>query len=388
MKKVLFIFNGMNKNGGVLSISGGDIRLLEMVKNAKNIEINLLTTPNGIEFMRRYDQDYHKAYIIDYVINSGIVSNFLISLKALLLYKTKASQFKNGIVYSSCEHLYDVLPAMRLKLFNHCEWYAVYHWVEDYPWREKRGNTPLLNRYAYWLNRYVAGLMIKLFATQILAVSDQTKDKLVEIKKIKPSRIKAVYCGVEFARIREIVNKYRSEQGAQYDAVFMKRLNYGKGIKDLLEIWLQVVRKKPTAKLAVIGDGSEEVVSQVRQFITDNGLEKNIDILGVVYDIEKKFRLLLSSKLFLLPTHEENWAIVIGEAMTCEVPVVVSRLKEIESIWQDNVIWCGVGQTDEFANAVINLLDDPAAAKLQAQRALKFIERYDWKKIAADEFVS
>lgn len=384
--KVLFIFNGITKNGNQVSVSGGDIRLLEIMKYSKGVEINILTTPNGLEFLKKYDQPYARSYVINEVVQGGLISNLRISLKACFYGQSGISEYKDSIVYSSCEHLYDVLPAWRLKRRNHCTWYAVYHWVEEYPWRDKRGNTPALARYAYWLNRYFAGWLIKHYADDILAVSDQTKAKLVAIKKINPKKIKAVYCGVEYQKIQRIIKKYAAEKGKTYDAVFMKRLNYGKGVLDLLKIWQGVVSKKPNAKLAIIGDGTAEVLSQIRTFITKNGLDKNIDLLGVIYDDEVKFRVINSAKVFLLPTHEENWAIVIGEAMAAGVPVVVSRLKEIVPIWQDNVVWCRVSDTKDFTGQVTNLLGNPKKAADLAARAHKFIVRYDWKNIADSEF--
>jgi len=386
MRKVLFIFNGMIKNNGVVSVSGGDIRLLEVMKYAENVERNLLTTPNGLEFLKKYDQPYDKAYVIDQVVQGGIVSNLMITLRAWFFGKTGVKEFKDGIVYSSCEHIYDVLPALRLKRRNGCKWYAVYHWVEDYPWREKRGNTPFIPRYAYWLNRYIAGWLIKRYADEILGVSDQTKEKLVAMKHIPEDRIKAVYCGVEYQKILDIVGKYKAEKGTKYDAVFMKRLNYGKGVLDLLKIWKEVVAKKPDAKLAVIGDGSDEIIEQVNQFLKENNIEKNVELLGVIYDVAEKFRIINSAKVFLLPTHEENWAIVIGEAMAAGVPVVVSRLKEITPIWKDNVVWCDVGDIEAFSKEVLYLIEDEKARSALADKAQAFIPRYDWKQIAHDEF--
>lgn len=385
--KVLFIFNGMVKNSGKLSISGGDIRLLEIIKNIPNAQRYLLTTPNGVEFMKKYDQKYDKAYVIQHTIGSGIKDNLVISIKALFFGNTGVKEYKSDIVYSSCEHIYDVLPALRLKLLNRCKWYAVYHWVEDYPWREDRGNTPLLRRYAYWLNRAFSGLLIKMFADNVLAVSDQTKDKLIAMKHIKSERIKAVYCGVEYAKIQKVVTKYKKEKATKYDAVFMKRLNYGKGVFDLLRIWDQVVKLKPDAKLAIIGDGADDVLQKMQEYITEKKLEKNIDILGVIYDFEEKFRIVNSAKVFLLPTHEENWAIVIGEAMACEVPVIATRLNEIVPIWKDNVSWCDVSDIDGFAKQVLDLTGSESKAKNQSDKAKVFVQQYEWKLIAENELV-
>ena len=205
MKKILFIINGLVKNGDKVGISGGDMRLAEIVKNTDVSLVNILTTPNGVEFLNKLSIKYKSLYIINYSIDSGIISNLTISFKSLFFLPVKLKKFKKGIVYSSCEHLYDVLPALRLKLLNKCKWYAVYHWVEDYPWKEKRGDTPFLRRYLYWLNRWFSGFLIKIFADKILAVSDQTKDKLLDIKKINEDR--GTTCLIVSHELN-IVNKY------------------------------------------------------------------------------------------------------------------------------------------------------------------------------------
>jgi len=384
--RILFIFNGLVKNEGKVGISGGDIRLFEIIKNLdSSIKSDVYTTPNGCELLEKLNVPYSEKYELKENVDSGIISNLRLALRTLV---TSPPGLKNydGSVYSSCEHLYDVFPALKLKLFSGCKWYAVYHWVEDYPWREKRGDTPLLRRYLYWLNRWFSGALIKYFADEILGVSDQTVNKLHDIKNIKSSKLRSVYCGVSFDMIQSVKNKYSTEKESKYDAVYMKRLNHGKGIFDLLEIWKMVCDTSPEAKLAIIGDGSPEIVADIKKFIVDNKLSKNIDLLGVVYDFEEKFRLLNSSKLFILPTHEENWAIVIGEAMAVELPVIVYRLKEIEPIWKDNVTWINAGDTKAFADSIIEQLTSPDLRKAFSQKAVNFIRQYDWKLIAKNEF--
>lgn len=382
---ILFIINGMTKNEGVVSVSGGDMRLLEMVRTIPEKEKFLLTTPNGIEFFDRYPEvKYNHAFVIPHDLKSGIVSNLAVSIKSWLLWKSGAKRFREGIVYSSCEHLYDILPALRLKLFNNCEWYAVYHWVEDYPWREKRGNTPLVQRYAYWLNRWVSGFIIKYFSDHILAVSEPTREKLIELKKISPVKIKTVYCGVNYDTIQEIVGKLQFAEKT-YDAVFMKRLNYGKGVLDLLKIWKEVVKVKPNARLAIIGDGTPDVLEKVNAYIQKNSLTQNVTLLGVIYDMREKFSIIASSKVFLLPTHEENWAIVVGEAMAAGTPVIVSRLDEIVPIWKDNVVWCDVGDIKAFATETLKMINDPDHASRISKKASEFITRYDWQTIGRNE---
>lgn len=386
MKRVLFIFNGLMKNNGKVGVSGGDVRLFEVIKNTKNYQIELLTNPNGEELVKKLKVPFDNLHVINYVVSGGFVSNLVIAWKSLFGLPGGLSDFE-GMVYSSCEHLYDVLPAWRMKIFNKCKWIAVYHWVEDYPWKEVRGGTPWLIRYAYWLNRWISGAIIKYWADEILAVGPTTYEKLVSMKKINKKKLKMVYCGVEYEKITKLAHRKIKDKGKKYDALFMKRLNYGKGILDLLEIWKRVCQKKPKARLAIMGDGPQEVIDKINSFIKKNELENNIDMLGVVYDFEKKFEVMNSAKLFVLPTHEENWAIVIGEAMAVGLPIICYDLKEIKPIWEDEVEWVQLGKIDEFARKILKYLDDSRLRSLKAKKGVKFIKKYDWKEIGGNELL-
>jgi glycosyltransferase involved in cell wall biosynthesis len=166
----------------------------------------------------------------------------------------------------------------------------------------------------------------------------------------------------------------------------MKRLNNGKGIFDLLEIWKLCCLMNPALKLAIIGDGPSEIVKKIHKFIEKNNLDNNIFLLGVIYDFEKKFRLLNSSKLFILPTHEENWAIVIGEAMAIKLPVLCYNLKEIFPIWKDNVEWIDFEDVSDFADKILAFLNSREKRVALSNKAFDFIKKYDWQEIVKNEF--
>lgn len=385
MKKVLFIINWMTKSNGKVGISWGDIRLFEVMKNMDQVEKHILTTTNWLSAMEKLGISCDEKTIINYEVNPWAFSNLWVSLISFFKSYRKIKLEKDDIIYSSCEHLYDVLPAMKMKIFKKAKWYAVYHWVEDYPWKDKRGNTPFVPRYLYWLNRAFSGFLIKLFATKILAVSEPTKEKLISMKKIKPERIKAVDCWVNYEKIIEVRKKYESEKWAEFDAVFMKRLNYGKWVSDLLEIWKKVVAMKKDVKLWVIWEGSEDILEKINAFIKENNLENNIKLFGVVYDFEEKFRIINSSKLFILPSHEENWAIVIWEAMAIWAPVLVYDLPEITPIWKDNVEWVERFDTNQFSEKILKYLWDENLRKQKMEKADAFIPSLDWKNIANNE---
>lgn len=385
--KVIFIMAGIGMQNGKPGVSGGDIRLIEIAKNwSKNNEIHIITSEGGRILCEKMGLNV-KFHIIQSSEGTGIIENIRRVFYSLFYSrKIKKDILRDGVAYSSCEHLYDVLPAFSLKLKNKTKWVAVVHWVEDPPWEDKRGNTHFLPRYLYYLNRVVSIWIIRNFADKTLAVSQTTSEKLITKKNFTKNQIEVVSCGVDFQRIQEInpsngLNKLEKK----YDAIFMKRLNYGKGILDLLDIWKKVVDIKNNAKLAIIGDGSKEVISKLNDKIQEYNIGKNIVFLGVVYDFKEKFTILQQANLFILPSHEENWAIVIGEAMAAGVPIIAYDLKEIIPIWKDNVIWVRKGNTERFAEVILDMLNDGSAREKISMKAKDFVKKYEWTEIAENE---
>ena len=385
-QNILFIINGPINDQGKITVSGGDIRLFEIVKHLAGFNQQILTTTNGVKLLKQFHVSVKKTHLIKYTVKNGIISHLLLTLLSLFVLPGSLNGYK-GIVYSSCEHLYDVLPALRLKIFNRCSWYAVQHNVYDLPWREVRGNTPWLRRYIYWLNRHFSELLIKYFADKILAVGENTAKKLINNHHDKSTKIKTVACGVDLKSIQKICQKYQTEKGLSYHAVFLGRLDHAKGVIDLIKIWNKVCYSFPAAKLLIIGAGSASFTDQIKQLIKEYKLENNIHLQGAVYDIEQKYRLLNSARIFVFPTYQENWGIVIGEAMAVGLPVLVYDLPKIRPIWKNNVIWVKNGNLSDFSSKIINILRDPKLSARKIKQGKDFIQKFDWEKIAKNELL-
>ena len=189
-----------------------------------------------------------------------------------------------------------------------------------------------------------------------------------------------VLCGVN---PEEIDSYFPEKEQKIYDAVFMKRLQRTKGVLDLVEMWAELVKRKPGAKLLIIGEGIDG--EEARKLSVSLGMEKNIEFAGVIYDPQKKFKLLGQSKVFVLPSYEENWAIVIGEAMAVGIPVVCYDLKELRPVWENNVIYAKIGDKSDLLEKVAYLLENGSERAKMAQKAREFVKKYSWEKIADTE---
>mgnify|MGYP000960408225 CR=1 FL=1 len=308
----------------------------------------------------------------------NVILNYIVrSLNSTFFLPESLKKIEPNFVYSVTEHYYDVAPALILKKRFKCQWKAVIHWVAPI---KRNGN--LLSNVLFYIQQRLGLMLIKNNADDILAVSTKTKDSLIQIG-YNPLKIHAVACGVDLQRINEIYVKNR-DNDKKYDAIFIKRFHSAKGVFDTIRIWEEVVKSKPNAKLILIGGGSEKILTSLQKIIKDKNLSKNIIIKGIIYDFEIKMKLIMQSKMFILPSYEENWAIVIGEALASRIPVICYDIPEIRPIWDKYVKWVEKGNITNFAEEIIKTLDEGTSEDVN-DLGREYMERYDWLKISNDE---
>jgi glycosyltransferase involved in cell wall biosynthesis len=377
--KILFIDNGIL--GESPEVSGSQSRYIEIAKHwaKQGHESHLLSSKGGQYLCERFGLKVklHEMPKVPYQNRFGhLVRLFqcLFSLPKSLLSE------KFDVIYSSSEGSYDVIPGWYLKRQQPkvC-WIVIVHWLPPFPpW--KRASSSVLNSIAFFITERF-GLRLALNgANHLLTVSESTGQQLKEIN-VPSTRYTAVECGVQFERIQEIVASIKKKK---VDAVFMKRLQTVKGVFDLIEIWQRVVQQRPEAKLWVIGEGLEG--ERMKQVAMEKGLGKNIEFLGSIYDFEEKFQKLAQARIFLLPTHEENWAIVIGEALAARIPVISYDLPELKSVWKESCIFVPKHDLDSFAKRAIELLENEEERDRQVQKGVEYVRPYDWKTIAEKEW--
>ena len=115
------------------------------------------------------------------------------------------------------------------------------------------------------------------------------------------------------------------------------------------------------------------------------GLDDNIDFLGAIFDAAAKFSLVSAARVFVLPSHEENWAIVIGEAMALGVPVVAYDLPELKEVWGEAYRAVPKGNVRALASEILSLLADEQDRRELSERGLDRVSTLDWSVIAERE---
>lgn len=101
--------------------------------------------------------------------------------------------------------------------------------------------------------------------------------------------------------------------------IFMSRIHPKKGIEVLLEAWRDCYTEDWTLEIA--GTGEENYMASLIQSVED--LE-NVRFVGAKYG-EEKWDFLRSADVMVLPTHSENFGIVVAEALAVGVPVITTQ---------------------------------------------------------------
>ena len=377
--KILIVANSIV--GDEPGVTGGESRFIELAKcwRKKGYEIHLMSGKGGKILCERMGL----PVILHNISNGTGVGRLEITLrffKMLFHLSGLLSSFKEGIVYSGSEQVYDVLPGFFLKLFHPSKirFGVATHWLPPILFWQRR-NSNFLYSLMFLISERLGLFFANINADVLLPVSEDTlQDLRRSIFNRRPAHF--VLCGVN---LEEINSSVSGSGEKKYDAVFMKPLQRTKGIFDLVEMWAELVKSKPEANLLIIGEGIDG--GEARKMTSEMGLERNIELAGVIYDPARKFKLLAQSKIFILPSYEENWAIVIGEAMAVGIPVVCYDLKELMAVWEDNVIYAKTGDKKDLLDKVTRLLENDAERAKMAQKAKEFVKKYSWDKIADTE---
>ena len=115
---------------------------------------------------------------------------------------------------------------------------------------------------------------------------------------------------------QELKKSIQSSSGLIF--LFVGKLTERKGIANLLSVWSEHRKKFPYDKLLVVGNGNLE--EELRRIYGEDA--SVIFTGGVNYgDIHKFYAI---SDVFIIPTLEDNWSLVVPEAMACGMPVATS----------------------------------------------------------------
>ncbi|HOX96091.1 MAG TPA: glycosyltransferase [Candidatus Woesebacteria bacterium] len=373
MKKSVIIFQNSfwGKN---TKTSGGETRFVEIFSRIQNnFDGVIITNKDG----RNLDETYKIKF--KYIITPTIFDRFGAGISYLLRTAYVLFHLPNkniDVVYSNSDFFPDVIPAFVLKLLRpKIKWVqCVFHIYQD--WRVRPGNK-IINLMAQLSQRI--SLMLIRKANIVININKATGVALCD-SGIDSQKIFINPVGIDYERIQE-VKKIKNQV---WDAIYLGRINPSKGVFDLPEIWKTVIDTIPNAKLAIIGGGDINNINKLKDTIEKYNIKKNIKFFGYLRN-EDIYPTLKSAKIFVFPSHEEGFGIVIAEAMACGLPVISWDLPVYKEVFEGKNISIPLGNTKKFSATVIEYLNSKRDRVRIGRQGANFIKKYSWEDIAKTE---
>ena len=152
----------------------------------------------------------------------------------------------------------------------------------------------------------------------VLHVTSQAEAEQ-SLKRFPILRAVVIPNGVELPQ-----NLKRSASNGRLRLLYLGRLHPIKGIETLLEACGIVGRLSPDWHLFIAGTGLPSYVDFLKSKVRGLGLSEQVEFVGEVFE-EKKEALFAQSDVALVPSHIENFGIVVAESLAHAVPVIASK---------------------------------------------------------------
>lgn len=111
--------------------------------------------------------------------------------------------------------------------------------------------------------------------------------------------------------------------GGMHTLLFLSRIHPKKGIERLLDAWAALEHQFPQWQLVIAGTGEMAHVAAIYAQAERLGLQR-VRFPGPLYG-EDKSATYRAADLFILPTHSENFGMVVAEALAHGCPAIVSK---------------------------------------------------------------
>jgi glycosyltransferase involved in cell wall biosynthesis len=128
--------------------------------------------------------------------------------------------------------------------------------------------------------------------------------------------------------------------------LFLSRIHPKKGCDLLIEAFASVAARDPDLQLVIAGPDQTGWLAKLKAQAQALGIAERVHFPGGLFK-NAKWGAIRGAEAFVLPSHQENFGIVVAEAMACSVPVLTTRKV---NIWREvEASGGGMAETDTRA---------------------------------------
>jgi glycogen synthase len=279
-------------------------------------------------------------------------------------------------------HAHDWLTfraALRAKQATNCPIVLHVHSVE----RDRAGGGP-----GNPLCREIESISFML-ADRIIAVSQHTKNMIIEDYDVPEDRIEVVHNSIDPEMFEPLDgdNSYRyftamREKGYRI-VVAVNRLTVQKGLPNLLHAAKEVVLREPRTLFVIVGSG--EQYFELLSLAADLGIAKNVVFTG--FQRGKRWRDAYAiADLFVMPSVSEPFGLTALEAIGYGTPSLITRQSGVAEVLR-NVLKVDFWDINEMANKITAVVQNDSLRDTLHQNSYQEFSRLNWNA-AADKLLN
>jgi glycosyltransferase involved in cell wall biosynthesis len=214
-------------------------------------------------------------------------------------------------------------------------------------------------------------------ADRVIAVSNLTRNIVIERYGVAPEKVVTVHNAVRFASsaLMEV------ERGVEDKIVtFLGRITYQKGPDYFVEAAAKVLKRLPGVRFVMAGSG--DMLGHVIRRVARLGIADRFHFTGFLKgdDVQKMFAL---SDVYVMPSVSEPFGISPLEAMRSNVPVIISKQSGVAEVL-DYAVKVDYWDVDAMADAIYGLIQYPALANMFAEKGLEEVTALRWDDAASE----
>ncbi len=213
-------------------------------------------------------------------------------------------------------------------------------------------------------------------ATSVIAVSYYTRSIIHEQHKVPLEKISVVHNGVYSS---ETIKTYRNEKRPDSKVVlFLGRVTFQKGPDYFVEAAAKVVPLVPDVTFVMAGTG--DMLPKLMERVSELNLNRNFVFTGFLKgpEVERMFSL---ADLYVMPSVSEPFGITPLEAMSQDVPVIISRQSGVAEVLQ-SALKVDFWDTNQLSHLILGVLKYPEIRKDVLEIAKEEISKLRWDAAA------
>jgi len=218
-------------------------------------------------------------------------------------------------------------------------------------------------------------------ADKIIAVSQQTKQDIIDFFFIPENKIEVVYQGCNSVFQKEIAANKKQEILNKYNLPSNYLLNVGsiEERKNLLTI-LKVLKELPSQKLVVIGNGKAYKIKCLR-FIAEHNLSDRVLFLTEL-NLEEMAAIYQSADILIYPSIFEGFGIPILEALFSKTPVITSKGGCFAEAGGPETKYINPLSVEEMKAAILDIQNSTELQEKMTNKGFEYAQNFTDDKIA------